>query len=361
MPSQSEHYLWLDLARGLAAVCIMLYHMKEFIPYSSMLQGSFLAVDLFFLMSGFVIAHSYQERLISGQVSSAKFLYQRFLRLYPLYLMASMVGGSYFALKMLMGVPGAPTGSEISAALPSSLLLVPALGSDQWGFGMFPFAPSAWSLSLELWFSIIFALVFMRLSTKLLIAIMAVSSALLVHQMTQFGTADLGWGLANWNGGAARFWTSFTFGVLIWRNRIYLSSMVRAPALAALFITFTFVALPEKNLIFQLVWIFVVFPVFLAAAISSGPRGIMKKISNHMGRLSYAIYIFHAPVILLTLGTLKAIHIDAAANPYRIGLVLVVAVFVVSGFATYALDEPFRAWARRRRTQADATVAPKFS
>lgn len=83
-----DHYLVLDAARGVAALAVFIYHLKTFVfpdvrgPEFLTLSSSYLAVDLFFLMSGIVLAKAYGEKLVSGYMSFGKFMSVRFFRLY---------------------------------------------------------------------------------------------------------------------------------------------------------------------------------------------------------------------------------------------------------------------------------------
>jgi peptidoglycan/LPS O-acetylase OafA/YrhL len=347
MRQAGSRYLHLDLARGLAALAVMVYHVREHFSWGELFRGSFLAVDLFFLMSGFVIAHSYQARLLDGSIGASRFILLRCLRLYPLYVYASALGGLYYTSKMLLQAPNAPTFADLLLALPSALLLLPMVAAETWNIGPFPFAPSAWTLFLEFWCAILFAIGLMAFRTRVLVVVAALSWLALVQQVLAHGTADLGWALDNLPGGAARFWFSFSLGVILWRVARRGVRLPLTPPLAALGLAFLFVLVPQGGVGLQLLWITLLFPAFLLVASGSEPRGWIAVSSDHLGRLSYAIYIVHAPVILLLHGALKAVGTEVQAQPALVGTALILAVLGVAALGTYAFDEPFRAWARR--------------
>ena len=77
-----HRFVLLDGIRGLAAVAIAHRHAEVFFGRPE--ASSYLAVDLFFALSGFVLAHAYGERLANGQMNPLNFMKARFLRLYPL-------------------------------------------------------------------------------------------------------------------------------------------------------------------------------------------------------------------------------------------------------------------------------------
>ncbi|TIW52974.1 MAG: acyltransferase, partial [Mesorhizobium sp.] len=94
-PATRHIYLNLDALRGVAAISVMLYHFSPFIADGKVLPSSYLAVDLFFLLSGFVIAHAYDRKIESGM----GFGTFRLIRLYPLYLAGTLLGAFYLLIK----------------------------------------------------------------------------------------------------------------------------------------------------------------------------------------------------------------------------------------------------------------------
>src|SRR5947207_14296459 len=79
----------LDSWRGIAACLVALYHLRLYsdspLIALPLLQHSYLFVDFFFVLSGFVIAANYQQRLGEG-FSMWRFALLRFGRVYPLHL-----------------------------------------------------------------------------------------------------------------------------------------------------------------------------------------------------------------------------------------------------------------------------------
>ena len=132
----------------------------------------YLAVDFFFMLSGFVLAFGYQRRLDGGW-STKDFLATRLARLYPLYLLGLMLGFvvSVADPAMQMGVHGWE-----SAVL--NLFMLPAWVSRHPGpLHAFPYNIPAWSLLFEIVANVIHALFLRRRSTGFLIAIIAISAA----------------------------------------------------------------------------------------------------------------------------------------------------------------------------------------
>ena len=75
----------LDGLRGVAAIMVLLYHCDQMAP------RGYLGVDLFFTLSGFVIARAYGDRLASG-MPVGRFVALRLVRLYPMYFVGGLLG-----------------------------------------------------------------------------------------------------------------------------------------------------------------------------------------------------------------------------------------------------------------------------
>jgi peptidoglycan/LPS O-acetylase OafA/YrhL len=347
----TKHLSALDAGRGIAALAVFGYHLKAYFGGLPWLQGSFLAVDLFFIMSGFVIARSYENRLRAGKLGLSTFVRVRVIRLYPLYLLACGIGFAYFAVKMAARTPDAPSVLQMLASFPGTLLLLPSPFTSSWGFTPFPFAPSAWSLALEFWFNIVYAALVIRFRVLGLVVLTVLSWLFLIHQALSFGSLDLGWNISTTPGGIARFWFSFTLGVLIYR--LHRPNWVLPPImLLCLVPVFAFVAFPPGNLALGAVWITLVFPAALVIGAAVRADGLTAWISDHLGRLSYGIYILHAPVVLFLTGVFKVVLGDAWENYLvLIGWAIVATVLVVSALATYLFDEPLRRALQPKRPQ----------
>lgn len=223
--------------------------------------------------------------------------------------------------------------------------------SEGWGFGNYPFAPSAWSLSLEIWLNVAYAAVAIHLSSKRIAMVSGLALVVLVQQAVHFGTTDLGWGIDNTLGGVARFCFSFGLGLLIWRHRLAANALTLPLCLATGVATFAFVSIPHKAVWLQLAWICFVFPGFLCLAASGQPGHALAKVCDHSGRLSYAVYILHAPLVLMVFGACKVVVPGLLeSRPTIAALAVICLVIVSSAVLTYAFDEPLRRWIRRPRT-----------
>lgn len=133
----------LDGIRGVAAMFVMIYHLPVIFGFN--IPHAYLAVDLFFMLSGWVMAYSYEERIGQG-LAFKQFALQRLARLYPLYGVALALGFSFALVKYLFGTPTAAT---LICLLPNSVML-PCMSEDPENF---PLNRPAWSIFVK-WSSI---------------------------------------------------------------------------------------------------------------------------------------------------------------------------------------------------------------
>jgi peptidoglycan/LPS O-acetylase OafA/YrhL len=369
-----RHLLVLDAARGIAAISVMLFHVQKYMfpthdltPWPGMFTASYIAVDLFFLMSGVVISRSYDARLLDGSMTLRAFARIRWLRLYPLYGLAILVGFLYETAKPLVTHQGSvDLGAALSALVPN-LLFLPNLANKP--EGLFPFDPAAWSLSLEWLINIAYAAIVVRWRTPVLALIVLASGGLLIAQSLDAGSIDLGWGQSTYVGGVLRILFSFTLGVIL--NRAVTAGHLRLPRLGALPLLaglslLIYTPFGHFGVVYELACALVVFPFFVLAAFEAQTPSGLVHASGELGRISYAIYILHNALMGLFSGAWKAVlrtspdSLPAVAAP-----VLITLIFAGSWLATRWMDEPVRRWLRTRlpgpRPGPEGPKAPRAS
>ena len=154
-------YRSLDSLRGVCASMVVLMHFKTtgWISYNPTVRYGYLFVDFFFVLSGFVIAASYGDKLAKG-FSITKFVALRFGRLYPLHVavlaafLVTHLAISWFAPNLAHGQE-APDSYSAASFFASLTMTQPFFGRDT----TFWNAP-AWSIAAEFWTYVIFALLF---------------------------------------------------------------------------------------------------------------------------------------------------------------------------------------------------------
>ncbi len=334
----------LDGLRGVGAIAVILDHVPPKMVHG-FLPGRALSVDFFFVLSGFVIAHAYGQRLASG-LSPAAFLRLRLIRLYPLYLLGLLVA-------LPLAVYGARTSGRISAfvvTLCFAIILLPrpSLRGVWDNLSLYPLNGPAWSLFYELVANVVYAFVARLLTLRRLAALLPLLAFCLVWALYRHeGAHGPGYLWLHADAGLARVMFGFFAGVFIYRLR----DVRRAPGLPAWLSVVIFLAViavpaagawqpPYEGFVS-----IVVFPLLVSAAANSHVDGMAEVICTTLGRLSYAIYMLHVPL----LGALSFGLEQAGAYPpgvVFIGIAIALSI-VAAMIADEWYDQPMRRWLSR--------------
>ncbi len=211
-------YHTLDGLRGIAALSIVILHTPHFLGWWN-LPSTFLSVDLFFVLSGFVLATAY-ERRFGADISIMGFLWVRIVRLYPLYILGTALGVPVALLAMKFGGGGLTvpwTRTLLTTSLPLSALMLPTpniVDSE----AIYPFNPVLWSIFFELFINVIYVSFWRYLRyTSILLLTVGVSAICLIVYGLQAGTLDGGYAWNNLLSGFFRVFFSFFCGVVIFR------------------------------------------------------------------------------------------------------------------------------------------------
>jgi peptidoglycan/LPS O-acetylase OafA/YrhL len=375
----------LDGFRGLCALMVALYHFPVrnhllgphfFLPNAQMLM------DFFFVLSGFLIAGAYGEKLQSAG-DARRFAVSRFARLWPLH--AAMLG-VFVALelsKMLLapklGINLPFTGARPAWAILSHIFLLHSLHLHP----MLTWNAPSWTVSVEFWTYLIFAaLTVMAPRRPLLIGVgMGLVGALGVALIARRLDATYDWGLF-------RCFYGFFVGAITWRvfkARPARLSGSRALAggveIAALVGVFAYIALlggPPMGLAGPLV--FAGFIWLFAAEQGIGSRVLSFPAFVWLGEISYSIYLVHYPLIMITAVALRLMeHVTgvpisafgfhgldrmdfiSGPSPWIMDGVMVgyLAIVIAAASQTYRfIEQPGRTLFRPRRANpAPATAA----
>ena len=214
---EQHRFCVLDSWRGLAACCIALFHFRNIvnshIHYIPFFNYSYLFVDFFFVLSGFVIFCNYEQKLRDGY-SFRKFMLLRFGRLYPLHFFLLLVILSFFVVQHLFPGLGPyirknpfQDANEL-AYLPSHLFLLHGLGFDD----RLSFNRPSWTISAEFYSYIVFAalIVFVRRRLAWALALVTLGAGIVLgfNDPYLIGTYDFGF---------VRCLYSFSIGALAWK------------------------------------------------------------------------------------------------------------------------------------------------
>jgi peptidoglycan/LPS O-acetylase OafA/YrhL len=326
--------------RAVAASMVLLLHTSQNVADGAWrgFEPGYLGVDLFFILSGFVITHVYLASLARpGGEALAVFLWHRFVRLYPVHL--TMVLG---LVAVVYGARAAGVGfhqpeSWRGEDLVWHLLLVHAWGPlDTAGWN----APS-WSISAE-WFAYLLfpllALALARLRSGM--AALLVAAAALVATMAALAAG--GWPLNSWLGPPALIRVSgeFLAGAAMCRA-VMLGTVPRSGDLVGLValaaIAFAAWAEAPDGILVGLALL------VLAAATARGP---LEKVLAcgpvvWVGEISYSIYMVHFPVLIISRRALEATGLAGLASPLQFALLIAI-VIAAAAAMYYAVERPAR-------------------
>ena len=320
------HYELLDGLRGIAAILVLFYHIFEGFSFAEVTNGDgdgiirvlnhgHIAVDFFFILSGFVISYAYDDRWKS--MGTWQFFKRRLIRLHPMLVMGAIIGTIAYAFVGFEKWDGstAPIGWVMTAMLLTMFMIpaVPGVPYEVRGNGeMFPLNGPSWSLFFEYIGNILYGIIIRRLSTKWLTVLCSVLGCGLAYyalgNVSGYGSIGVGWTIDNVNliGGLLRMLFPFTLGMVLARN--FTSGKIKGAfwtcsiALIALFIVPYIEGLEPicMNSIYEMVCISVIFPVIVwvgASGMMTG--GKSTSICRFLGEISYPVYIVHYPIMYL--------------------------------------------------------------
>jgi peptidoglycan/LPS O-acetylase OafA/YrhL len=317
------------------------------------LPSAYLAVDMFFLLSGFIIAHAYRTRLLGG-MSLGKFAVIRIIRLYPLYILGTAIGLAYMLVRGVLEPAHGVSIQQLANPLMLSALLLPNVSEAGRLGGLYPFDGAAWSLMFEMLVNLAYAGVCIALTPRRLRWVMAIGVVGVVVSAGCFGKLDVGMTPRTLGGGLARVVMSFSVGVYLHHLYRHHGAMPGARprqwprgafevVLMLLVCAFLVPARGWERQAMDLFCVLLLFPlvIWLGAHLPSPSR--LRPLYAQAGRLSYSIYILHAPVVLVSAGAYKAIwHTDPAAmRPYS-GIAFAAISLAVAALAVWLFDEPVR-------------------
>ena len=219
------HYHVLDGLRGVAAITVVCFHVFEAYATSHLdqrINHGYLAVDFFFLLSGFVVGCAYDERWPA--LTLKEFITRRFIRLHPMVIIGAFIGAALFYFQGCAAWDvSTVSGVRLAGATFLNAALLPATpGGEIRGVGeMFPLNGPSWSLLFEYVGTLLYALLLRRLSTPLLalLVLLAGCGLAIFAVWGPYGDVCVGFALTNDNvlGGFLRLLFSFSAGLLLFR------------------------------------------------------------------------------------------------------------------------------------------------
>jgi peptidoglycan/LPS O-acetylase OafA/YrhL len=298
-----QHNATLDGLRGIAAFFVVLFHLSLGSMYESFFWRSYLAVDFFFVLSGFIIAKSYEQNLLSS-MSSIHFVKIRLIRLYPLILLGILIGFvvkayAFHKFGLVKDTLGASY-KDLIIALLFGLLLLPCdriYGPDGWNFPLnFPL----WSLMFEVWANIFYALFIRQLRNTVVIFILLISACGLAAASYIHNGLNGGYSETTLWIGLLRVSFSFFAGILLYRmfSQGIFTNVPRIPAWALMLVLGITMLMQPASLgwLYDLLTVLVIFPAIVVCGAFDNISARWVAPALFLGRVSYPIYVLHQPL-----------------------------------------------------------------
>lgn len=372
--SDKPHYFILDGLRGVAAILVVAYHIFEVYATDTatgIINHGYLAVDFFFVLSGFVVAYAYDDRW--RKMTLKQFFERRLIRLHPLVILGIVIGVVLFYFGSCGDFPlvaRTPFGKVMVMAL-LSCFMIPALPSmDIRGWAeLYPLNGSSWTLFWEYLANIGYALVVRHLSKSILIVLTIIAAFLTVNVTMNIDilgwlrfrgantyTMNGGWVMVTSEGfiGVSRVLYPYLIGMLLFRMNKTIC--VKGAFWVGAVLLIILLAMPRLgvgdyawlNGLYESIAILVAFPFIVSVGAGSAVMGTSQRLCKVLGKISYPLYITHFPFIYVQdawvrnhQGLPLSIHILVNAVLF---IVLIAVALIVAEF----YDAPVRAWLKRR-------------
>ncbi len=330
--------------RGIAAWFVVFYHIRLSIAglpsgVRDVFAKGYLAVDFFFLLSGFVIWLTWSDRIRTGGVASIpRFLQKRIARIWPLHLVT--LGGAV-VLALLLRATGRSDPQFVFPELPLHILLL-----QNWGFTHhLAWNDPAWSISAELGAYLLFPLLVIAVDWRRLPswALLAIAGGLLVGLHLAMNAPSLGTDIPRY--GLLRCLVEFTTGSIVCALWLRWRGSSRAPicaAVVAVLVAGGWIAGAPETLVVPALFAAVL--LFLALTADKPANPFELRWTHYLGEISYATYLSH--FVLWKAFKLAFVSDATAVSPTRIALYL--AMVLLTSIALYHLIErPAQRWLNR--------------
>lgn len=349
----SRHYHALDLLRGFAALVVCLFHVSFlFLPDAKLFSSGYLCVDLFFVLSGFVIAANY-DRKIAGGMSLRMFLTARIARLYPLFAMTTLLGFLAISAQQYSKLePFEP--DKVLTTLASNIVMLPSFLGPWRSDSVFPFNGATWSIFFELWANIAFFALWRRLHGRMLAGVIIGAALALVTAGVGFATLDLGWGRDNFVAGAARVTFSFFLGVAIYRSGI--AERARLPGWSAwVALLLLAVLLHARDLLphwmqpaGDIATVLLAFPLAVTLLACTALHGLARRLAALLGGISYSVYLLQTPLMVAASG-IPVVLVGRKIADYApaAGVIFLILLLVASFLVWRWFELPAKTWVRQ--------------
>lgn len=339
----ARHFDALDALRGLAAFAVVVLHYTEHSSLSDFLPGAWVAVDLFFVLSGFVLMHSYGAR-ITTTMHFSRFVRVRLTRLGPMYVMGSLLALVSAVTLAQTSISVAPAPHQLVSASVFGFFGLPFFNHVVWPFGrghltgpLFPLEVPAWSLFFEAVVNVIF-FVWLKYARGLSASLLSVFAFIVFIALTaKMQVFNPGWGTSNFWLGFPRVIAEFFLGVWLYqlRPQTWRPHAVLALGCAALFFGLMF----NTHLWINFFDALLIAPITVAFAAGLSLSRFFHNTASLAGKLSYPLYLVHYPLYRIA----SSSRFVALLSP-RVHLAMMACLAIALAWASLPVDAAIRRW-----------------
>ncbi|MDP4187072.1 MAG: acyltransferase [Bacteroidota bacterium] len=359
-----KHYEILDGLRGVAAVMVVMFHLLETFTGGSNLKQiinhGYLAVDFFFVLSGFVIGYAYDNRW--DKMTLKGFFKRRLIRLHPMIIAGMVIGAVCFYFQGSAVFPmirQTPVWEMLLIMLIGFTLLPVPPSMDIRGWQeMHPLDGPAWSLFFEYIANILYALFIRKFSNKLLSVFVFIFGCILI-QLSVFGpNGDVigGWSVepSQLRIGFTRLLYPFFAGLLL--SRICKPGHIKHAFFWCSLLLVIILSVPRiggsnhlwMNGLYVSFCIIFLFPLIVYLGASGKVVGkLPSKICEFLGNISFPIYIIHYPFIYLFTAWVSNKNISLTQS-LPVALIVLLASIALAYVCLKLYDIPVRKWLTKR-------------
>lgn len=337
-------YETLDGLRAAGAQLVLVRHLPGMFG-GFPVPESFLAVDLFYLVSGVVLAGAYETRLKGDRLSLRDFFVTRMIRLYPLYLVGLVLGLAAAVVNMQLDPQSWWTPIKLAEAVVTGLVLFPMVPGLQ-ASGSSLDGP-VWTLLPEVLANMAWARTIHWARRVLIGAVLLGCGVGVVLAELHWQDLDVGYGADQQWGALARAGYSFFAGVWVHRlisGRRRQATLISVACVAALALLLAARPPEELTPAFEVLCVLVVFPGLIGVSAVFEPAPRVGRLFALIGRASWGVYILHEPVArLIEFSAAGRLSLPAGVPVWTVGLGFIVLINLLA----YAMDRWFETPVRR--------------
>ncbi|MHB9055644.1 MAG: acyltransferase family protein [Paludibacteraceae bacterium] len=350
------HYNILDGLRGVAALTVVCFHLFEAYATSHLdqkINHGYLAVDFFFILSGFVVGYAYDDRWKAMTIND--FIKRRFIRLHPMVVIGAVIGAVMFYTQGCNAWDVSKV--SLTMLLVSTLfnaLLIPATpGFEIRGVGeMFPLNGPSWSLFFEYIGNILYAFFIRKLPTLALSILVLLAGFGLASFAVWGPLGDICVGFSmteeNMIGGTLRLLFSFSAGLLL--SRLFKPANIKGAFWICSIAVIIFLAIPRvggsenlwMNGLYDSICVIIIFPLLVYLGASGKTTDNMTiRVCKFLGDISYPLYMVHYPFIYLYYAWVKNENLTFAQSLPG-AAALVIGSVILAYLCLKLYDKPLR-------------------